>query len=57
MILREDCNCPCHRVGRRAVIHVMPCCGPNGPGCALVPHRGKRQKKSKIITLFPKQKP
>ena len=35
MISRKDCKCPCHRVGR-GVVHVMPCCGPRGPGSGSV---------------------
>ena len=55
MISRKDCKCPCHRVGR-GVVHVMPCCGPRGPGSGLVTPQSKRRK-DKTITLFAKPKP
>jgi hypothetical protein len=56
MILRKDCKCPCHRAGH-AIIHVVPCCGRNGPGSASMPRKALRKpKKDKIITLFANQK-
>jgi hypothetical protein len=52
MISRKDCKCPCHRV-RHGVVHVVPCCGPRGPGSDLVPRPSKRSR-AKFITLFAK---
>ena len=55
MILRKDCKCPCHRAGH-AILHVVPCCGPNGPGSDSKPRKRQREpKKEKIITLFANQ--
>jgi hypothetical protein len=47
---------PVHRAGH-AIIHVMPCCGRNGPGSASMPRKPfRKSKKEKIITLFANQK-
>jgi hypothetical protein len=54
--IAQDCKCPCHRGGQ--VIHVMPCCGANGPGSGSMPRKRQRKpRKEKIITLFANQKP
>ena len=57
MILRKDCKCPCHRAGH-AIIHVMPCCGRNGPGSASMPRKPfRKSKKEKSSPSSPIKKP
>jgi hypothetical protein len=57
MILRKDCKCPCHRAGH-AIIHVMPCCGRNGPGSASMPRKPfRKSKKEKSSLSSPIKKP